>query len=100
MVYNWDSVDLDTQDNWASDFVRGDMMANTPSPYLLEPADFEQMWSHYSGHKKIVVFAGKGVYNKTRQLVSQFLILVTWDSLLLIIASPNCYPRRGAGRLV
>ena len=69
VVYDWDSVDLDTQDNWASDFVRGDMMANTPSPYLLDPVDFEQMWSNYSGQKKIVVFSSKGVYKKWKSLL-------------------------------
>jgi 4-amino-4-deoxy-L-arabinose transferase-like glycosyltransferase len=69
VVYSWDSIDLDTQDNWASDFLRGDLMAETPSPYLLEPANFVKMWANFSDNKKVVVFASKGAYKKWRNLL-------------------------------
>ena len=69
VVYDWNSVDLDTQDNWASDFVRGEMMANTPSPYLLNPITFEEMWANDYGSKEMIVFASKDTYEKWKSLL-------------------------------
>ena len=70
LAYDWDLVDLDTQDNWASDFVRGDSMAKHDSDYMLDYDQFEQSWRDYStgyhgkSFRKIVVFSSKREYAK------------------------------------
>lgn len=70
IVYPWETVNIKTQDNWASDFILGQSMSPKGSEYLLTPYDFTQAWQNnkYPGGN-IIVFASNDVFNKWSKIL-------------------------------
>ena len=70
VVYEWDKVDIHTQDNWATDFILGQRMSPKESQYLLDPDEFLTLWTNYTKIKtNLVVFASIDTFEKWREIL-------------------------------